>query len=845
MITLQKGSSMSHGLPLQLTTFIGRAQELAELTALLAAPECRLLTLVGPGGIGKTRLALQVAKRLGDADAASVCFVDLQPLAEPQFLPVAIAQALEVILNGQEEAEVQLIQYLRSMEVLLVLDNFDHLLEGAGLLIRILVDAPHVKCLVTSRSALDLQGEWRFPVDGLDYGGRSHAEHIFDPEIVAESVAESDALRLFAERARRVYRSLDLAAALPDIAQVCRQLEGMPLAIELAATWTKSLSCAAIAAELRGSLDFLATSARDVPARHRSMRAALDSSWQRLSPAEQSALQALSVFRGGFQRDAAEQVAGATLATLTALVNHSLLRWDARGRYAIHELVRQYAAAKLAEDSETEARIGDMHCHYYAAFLDARAAAVCGANQHATLREIESEFDNIRATWEHALARHDLLALHRIVYPFYEFADFQGFYREANSLFGRAIAVLEEGEGAHLTLALVLTFQGWIYMRLGDLGLSWDAFERSAAFIAELGNAPPAGFGTDPHNGLGLVAHIRGDYDLAVTEAEAVRARCEADADWLNLQIALYVLANATLAQGDLAAAAAHAQHCLTVIEATGNRLLLGNLWIVIGEIAQARGSLAEAQAAYHQSYAIQTENSDPGGAALALDRLGRAAWQTGDLVAAEEYHRQSHDRYIRLNDQGGVATSLLGLGNVAAAHGDGRTTAAYYREAITTARAMSFGRLVVLLLTDGATLLAQAGEAALAAELATWVLADPACDYECRRRAQALLVNLAPNQAANLESLITRLLAALDALPSVTVVPARVNKPSSLVEPLTPREQEVLRLLAQGCSNPEIGATLIVSVGTVKFHTAQIFGKLAVHNRTQAVNRARELGLI
>lgn len=833
---------MSYKLPLQLTTFVGRAQELAELTALLAKPECRLLTLAGPGGIGKTRLALQVAERLQDSYTAGLCFVDLQPLAGPQFLPMAIAQALDVMLNGQEEPEAQLVQYLRPMELLLVLDNFEHLLDGAGLVEQILVAAPRVKCLVTSRVALDMQGEWRFLVSGLDYGESSNSEGMLDPAIGVES----DALRLFAERARRVQRGLDLAAALPDVAQVCRQLEGMPLAIELAAAWTKSLSCAAIAAELRSSLDFLATGARDVPARHRSMRAVLDNSWQHLSPAEQNALQALSVFRGGFQRDAAEQVASATLAILTTLVDHSLLRWDSQSRYTIHELVRQYAAAKLAENPETEARICHRHCHYFAAFLDARANAICGTNQRTVLREIESDLDNIRATWEHALAQHDLIALHRIVYPFYAFADFQGLYREAESFYARTIIVLEESDGAGPTLAMVRTFQGWIYIRLGDLSLALDVLERSATLIAELGCPPLAGFATDPHNALGLLAHIRGDYALAVTEAEAVRVRCEADADWQNLQVALYVLANATLAQGDLATAAVHAQHCHAVVEATGNRLLLGNLWLVIGEIAQARGDFAEAQTAYHQSYVVQTENADPGGSAMALNHLGRVAWLMGDLAAAEGYYRQSHERYARLNDQGGVATSLLGLGNVAAERGDGRSTAAYYRDAITMARAMSFARLVVLLLTDGAMLLAQTGETALAAELAAWVLAESASDYECRRRAEGLLAYLPPppDRVADLESLTMRLLAVLDALPPVAIT-VRRSASSSLVEPLTSREQEVLALLATGCRNPEIAAHLVISVGTVKSHTAQIFGKLAVHNRTQAVNRARELGLV
>src|SRR5512135_3380042 len=253
--------------------------------------------------------------------------------------------------------------------MLLILDNVEHLLIEDGqeenfaqLLIEILQNAPALKLLVTSREALQLQGEWLFEVRGLAFPGTAQTEG-FD---------EFDAVALFVQRARRILHGFELNEEnQAEVAHVCRLVEGMPLAIELAATWVRTLSPAEIAQEIQGSLDFLSSSERDLPERHRSMRVVFDHSWQMLSLEEQQVLSQLSVFRGGFQRQAAEQVAGASLSVLSTLVNRTLVRRSAAGRYDLHELVRQYSAAQLATDLQAKTAVQWRHYAFYLALIEA------------------------------------------------------------------------------------------------------------------------------------------------------------------------------------------------------------------------------------------------------------------------------------------------------------------------------------------------------------------------------------------------------------------------------------------------------------------------------------------
>ena len=308
-----------YNLPPQPTSFIGRAQDIVDIRARLADDSCRLLTLIGPGGIGKTRLALEVAGHYADAFMDGVYFVPLQPLSNPDYIVPAIADAIGLSFNTGKSQQEQLTDCLKQREMLLVLDNFEHLVNGAGLLSEMLLIVPKVQLMVTSRERLNLLEEWVFDVRELSY-----------PDDDRGYDAESyDAVRLFLERTRQLGSQTELnESSWAAVKQICQLVGGMPLGIELAATWSRTLSPAGIVDELRRGLDVLQTSTRNMELRHRDIRTLFDSMWQQLGENERRMFAALSVFRGGFTREAAEHVTDASLRTLSALVDRSLIRLD-------------------------------------------------------------------------------------------------------------------------------------------------------------------------------------------------------------------------------------------------------------------------------------------------------------------------------------------------------------------------------------------------------------------------------------------------------------------------------------------------------------------------------------
>ena len=394
---IRRGGQQRRQLPAPETPIIGREKELADVMGLLS-DGARLVSIVGPGGIGKTRLALEVAWSVAPKDKNEqplsierVIFVNLAPLSEVEEFAPTIARALEPAFNDvdQETLRRQLLEYLQGQKLLLVLDNFEHLLEKATLLKEMLRAAPDVRILVTSRERLKLQAEHVYPLSGLAYSQWT----------TPVEAARDPAVQLFQQQARRVRPAFRLRSKhLAPLHKIVQLTEGMPLALILAAGWVQVMGPAEIAAELGRSLDFLEATHRDLPPRQRSMRAVFGAMWERLSERERAIFAALSVFRGGFTLDAARAVTGATSGDLMRLADRSLITRVEDGRFEVHELLRQFAAERLEAGEEAET-VRHAHSVYYCAFIEERVELLKGPQVDEATAEITADLENVRVAF--------------------------------------------------------------------------------------------------------------------------------------------------------------------------------------------------------------------------------------------------------------------------------------------------------------------------------------------------------------------------------------------------------------------------------------------------------------
>jgi predicted ATPase/DNA-binding SARP family transcriptional activator len=384
-------------LPAQATPFIGRDPELAEIRAKLKDDDCRLLTLLGPGGSGKTRLAVEAAEALLDDYQHGVFFVDLAPLQSADLIPSTIASAIRfTFYEGGSTPEEQLLDHLQPKEMLLILDNFEHLLDGVSFVNQILKTTPDVKMLATSRIRLMVSSENVFEVWGMAY-----------PEVPVSLEIASDqysAIKLFEAESSRVLRNFKLSDEnLSDVIEICSLLEGIPLGIVLAASWVDLLTPKEIGKEIVQNLAFLETELVDIPRRQKSLRSVFHHSWQLLSESEREVMHALSVFRGGFTREMAQTIASASIHDLVRLTRKSMLRRTSTGRYEIHELLRQYAAEKLTSNPAMERDIRGKHSETYCQMLAVWERDLQGPQQAEASQEMTVEIDNIRSAWNWAV----------------------------------------------------------------------------------------------------------------------------------------------------------------------------------------------------------------------------------------------------------------------------------------------------------------------------------------------------------------------------------------------------------------------------------------------------------
>jgi predicted ATPase len=697
---------------------------------LLDDPQCRMLTIIGPGGIGKTRLAIEVASRHQDLFSDGIYFVPLAPLKMHTYLEPAIADALGYAFQGHSKPRIQLLNYLRGKHALLVLDNIEHLLEGVDLLAEILAQSPQVKLLVTSREKLFLQSEWVYEIDGLPV----------PPLDKVDRAEEFSAVKLFMQSARRVQAGFNLS---PEdrypVVRICQMVDGTPLGIELAAVWVPVLSCSEIAQEVERSLDFLAVSMRDLPERQRSLRAAFDHSWNLLSEDERVILCRLAAFQGGFERQAGEQIAGATLPSLLALGSKSLVRRNENGRFDMHEVIRQYAVSCLGDDPQREA-VRDRHSVYYLELIRDREKALKSASQQEAMRELTNEIDNIRAAWSWAIKCGNFGLIGQALRSLGRFYEVGGWLGEGIEHLETVIEVLvgkPDDQPSQKVLGTALAQQGLLYFRKGHFHKAHNLFTESLTILRPIGD--PALL-TDPLIFDGIIMHLNGEIDQALSLLEECLQCAQASGDRWSEAYALYN-------QGYIAS-------LLGRFENGYDQMMTGlAMWRDLGDpqytvlglnfITQTLihlGYYDQAHAFLNESLSLSEQFGDRWGKGTAYRFLGLLALNEGNITEAQSLFTKSLDQLADFSTGWDAVQSLVYLGDAATAAGDFGGAKGYYLDALPQGMKAKSIPLVMDILLGLGYLKAQDGELEQALKLANYAMHNPAATQEAKDRAGRLI---------------------------------------------------------------------------------------------------------
>jgi predicted ATPase/DNA-binding CsgD family transcriptional regulator len=804
---------LRHSLPQPAHGLVGRASEAAQILAHLRDPACRLVTITGPGGVGKTHLALEVARALAPEDApatpfrAGVFLVQLAPVdpagASPGHLAAVVADALGLDRGGDLAGPGYLAAAIRDRPMLALLDNCEHLPGLPAFVAELLMDAPELTLLATSRGRLDLRGEWVVDLQGLP----APPEH----ERLGDADARYESVALFIASARAIARDFRYTAAVaPAVAQICRQVAGLPLGIELAASWAHILSCEEIAGEIAQNLDFLAAELHDLPARQQSLRAVFSSSWALLAADEQRAARRLAYFQGGFTREAAAAVAGAGLPVLSALAKKSLLRRVAAAaggtRYALIGHIRPFAVEQLEAAGEAAATAA-AHAGHYLGWLSALPAALRGPQQQEALDALDRELADVRRAWRWAIQAGPAAAVGAAAEGLYLFCIMRSRFQEGAELLLAAAGALD-AQADGLALGRILGRAGWCTFQLGR---HQEAREQIARSLELLRGAGASAELATPINALASLERHVGDYPAALAQAQAGYALSAAANDRYGMAVTTTTLSQTLYALGRYDEAQRFAEQSMAIERGIGNRW--GSVFnlITLGQIARARGELQAACGYFQEALTIRMQLNDRRGIALCLNELGDTAVAMRDRMVAGWCYEQSLDLFRASGNLWGEIATLCRLGELAQAGDRPDAARRLYQEAVDRA-----------------------------------AMIGVAHDQGAARTARARLDSLGGPDTPWAPVSLRRAIVEATAIPSdPSVATARAAPPGRAPGlDLTAREAEVLRLVATGLTDAQVAERLVLSTRTVSSYLSSIYGKLNVRSRSAATRLAIERGL-
>lgn len=850
-----------HNLPAQLNSLVDREQEVATAIALLQRAEIRLLTITGTGGIGKTRLGLQVAADLLNDFANGVCLVPLASVSDPTLVVQTIVQTLGLRETGDQSLLAQLKAYLREQHLLLFLDNFEQVMGATPVLTALLEACPFLKCLVTSREVLRLRGEQELPLHPLTLPDLSHL-----PE--SEALCEFAAVDLFIQRVQAVKPEFQVTPAnAPTIAAICVSLDGLPLALELAATRVKLLSPLALLARLEHRLQLLTQGARDVHKRHQTLRDTIQWSYDLLPPEEQRLFRRLAVFCGGCTLETAEAVIDtfadrelSILDSVNSLLDKSLLLvaepaggGDKEPRFLMLETIREFGLEVLTESGELETT-RQVHAACYLRLAEQAEPELLGAQQGAWFARLEREHDNLRAACSWLLvqeeARYKEMAL-RLATALHRFWLIRGHYSEGCAILEHALA---KSEGIAGTLrAKALATAAMLANIQGDSDRSEELARESLALCRQIADA--RGIANALYL-LGQVCWLRGDFSQARSYLEEALAIFRQEGDEASAAYTLFSLAGLATIQGAYARAPMLFEECLTLFTKMGNKRGMALAHLQLAEalfVSQGDGETLRSR--LEKGFLLCREVGDRDCIACYYSLSGQLDLGQGVLRGAQAQLEESLALYRELGDRQRIAQTLTALARAVGAQGDYTKARALYEESL---QLSSVGhRLNIVSGLEGlASVVSAQGEPLWAARL--WGAAEQLRELmgvpvpASNRAAYEHAVSAARTRSG--EAAFARAWTEGRAMSPQQAIAARETEPAQTIplppptrthlsypNDLTAREVEVIRLVAQGLTNAQIAEQLVLSPHTVHSHVRSILSKLGVSTRGAIIRYALE----